>query len=461
MAENSVTTTFFASEKDAQAAIVRLEKKYGDLENKIKQVSRSSRKASQDSLSDFATIGGKFAGLLAGYLSIEGAVSKILQISREWRRESEQAARNQETATKNFKIQSGMFGLQGDAAQRKIDLAGLAAGVDYEREGNLPGALAGSLVEKGGFTGEQAADAIKQILPAFLANRAAKGGNLDPATYADALGDLIDKSMGGDRSAEGIAKATRDLFSFTRGAEVDVGELDPMMTKLKTMPAGKGGERHRKALAKLGLKFSDVDLVGEDAPTAFQAVASKVEGLAPEKQFPTLKELFEDADMANNFLAAAKGMKGNAALFDPSVTEITSGGVAGLNREKRLRQLRQIAGNPDFDRRALGMENLLGESGQNPVLANIGGSIASSAADAGVPNGLALSAGAGFAGVIEGLGGLPSGTLGSNPETAAAAEKRADALAKSAEETVDRLDRILAALERPRANPVRVPAGKP
>jgi hypothetical protein len=42
MSENAVTTTFFADSQSAEATIARLEKKIGDLENKMRHAHQSS-----------------------------------------------------------------------------------------------------------------------------------------------------------------------------------------------------------------------------------------------------------------------------------------------------------------------------------------------------------------------------------------------------------------------------------
>lgn len=114
MASADVTMRLFGSPEDAERAIVRLERRYDSLENKVKQVSRTSRTGVSAGTALIRGQVTQLATLASSYLSVQAAVGLVRQGYQQWLQDIENVSEALAGANREL---SDQLLLSGDLAQ--------------------------------------------------------------------------------------------------------------------------------------------------------------------------------------------------------------------------------------------------------------------------------------------------------------------------------------------------------
>lgn len=463
MADPNIKMSILGNGESAERMIVSLEKKIDSLKNAQKNAAKESKAAAASSMADLGGIASSLKGVAAGYLALPAIIGRVSQANLEWMATAEKAARDQERFAKVLKIGTGTFGKPGDMLSKVVNLSATSAGTSFD-DAN---ALANALVEKGGFTGQQSAGMMKDILPGFMATRIAKGGALDPKEYADAIGDLITKP-GGEITPASVKATTENIFGVLRGSELGVGDLDKMQETLINARAGKGGERHRKALQQMGLTFEDVDLEGEDLFGAMSKIGKGLSTVAPNLRSPLLQELTGDADTAKNMLSAIQAMEANRGQFGKAVTEATSGRAAGIQREENKKEMIDADQAGEFELLMKSADTMTREKGAYGWMNLLRRGTARALRGMSFDDNFAISAAFGPAGSpLAGVAEVPGGPAGfmdsvrSNAKNAAAPASEQTELLKEQNRLMEEQNRLLKEMVGGGKVPKRKPDGEP
>ena len=381
MPDNSVTTSFFANDKDAVAAIARLEKKYEDLIAKTKHAAHASKEHSHGSLEHVTELGKAIGGMAIGFTSLEGALDKVLEATAEWRKEADAAAMSIDKANRSFAVRTGGPGETGKEFLEKARVGADVAGISHADAEQLFGDLANR-----GFSHEDVAKNFPTLAGEFATSRTATG--VDSAGFADAVLKLLARDA--PKNADTLGQSARDVFNLTRGSRMSAEDIGSFGEILQTSAGGKAKERHAAALAKMGMVFADVDMIGEDFATVIKRLRAGMQKLKIEDRMPVLKELTGDAGMANRVMSAIDKQAGNETVHDELLREQTSGLAAGKQRaENRKHEIAAAAGG-DIDIRLDAAEMISRQSGANPALIAMARKMAGMLHGANVPDDIAI-----------------------------------------------------------------------
>ena len=299
MAENSVTTTFFANEEAAAAAIARLEKKFDDLENKMRHAHKESHDGAKHAAEAVSELGLMAVSSAVGFTSLIGLVERFGESAAEARKEAEAAAKAGEALEKRLAIQSGRFGVAGEKNIEAVSQGAFAAG----RSRDETGALFAALLRQGGLSPEQAQGSIESQAKAFAATFEASGGQTTQAGYARALKASLDKSQAA--TPETLGSAARNLFAAMQGTGLSDEDVTTSAHQFSTLGANPRTRfRKQAALREIGLKLEDIDLQGEDVFTATGRIAQGLEKVKPGRREELKELIFGDQLLGNRMLRA-------------------------------------------------------------------------------------------------------------------------------------------------------------
>lgn len=358
MPENSVTTTFFADEKAAAEAITRLEKKYDDLENKLRHVHRESKEGGAHAIEALKELGTFAVSAGLGFTTAMGAVEKFSEVVREARRDAEEAAKAQERLQTRLNIQTGQFGVGGRQNREAVELAAFGAAKTPEEISRLFVGL-----RRGGLTDEEARGAIGSQSKAFAAAFEASGGALTPEAFANAMTAALDKQAA--KTPQALGQSGRDVFAALQGTNLQAEDIGSAAQILSTLGAGKGRERHARALQQIGLKLSDVDLQGEGLFEAVGKIRGGLDNVPAERRQILLQEIFGDAGLGNRLIGAEGAMGGKRGLLEPAVAAATGGRDAEAKRAGIDKALRDAANADENELAFQALDIQLRESGMS------------------------------------------------------------------------------------------------
>jgi hypothetical protein len=431
VAENSVTTTFFANEKDAQAAIVRLEKKYADLEAKIKGVAKSSRTSAEQAEDGLKGWVGGLASMAAGYVALPMLISRVISANKEMIDQADQASLKYDKLFRNLRVQAGLNAVGGEAAQGKVTGLAIKNAVTPEFA-----AKAATQLVSSGFSPE---DATGGALDIFL--QGMKAGNMaegDPKEMVQSFGQFL-AAQGLDKNTENLKKAivysqrlfktgdleVSDLSALAGRSQAAQGKLsleetfgvfntlrqktgaDKSATAFQAlidrMTGFSGDPMATKALRKAGMKPGDTDLVGENIGTALDRIAAGAERIPEEKRAAWFQDLFgrEVGSPIHGLIRdRAEIPKAMEQLKDTSgfagdVATATSGKAAARARFETLKEQEAAArdtGTVDLFNAA---ETVAKEQGWNWLNRKIGRLVAETLSAAGASDDTALTFGFG------------------------------------------------------------------
>lgn len=322
---NDVTTTFFANASAAEAAIAKLEKKYDDLENKMRQVSRRSRDSADmpELMGSWAV---KLGGVAAGYVGISSAINAAYQAQIQMNQAADAANTKYDELIRKLRVQGGMSGAQGAEAQQRLTrIAGgtasqfstaqaaseelLSQGFDVQTG---TGGGARRILETIKATNANEAD-VKQITAAYSALLAATGQdktqeNLDKVTLAvqrtfkgtplqaPDLAQLAPK-------IQGVSSAVpweEALAQFAVMKEKSSPEVASTALKIfwERMQTASTDQKMVGTLAQMGLTPDAVDAIGEKPAEVLDRLAEGLDKLKPEERAGAMKALFGQEAMS-------------------------------------------------------------------------------------------------------------------------------------------------------------------
>lgn len=470
MADQSVKLQFFGSAAAAEKAIVQLEKKYDDLTNKLKQVSRESKRSTDQGTSGFMAMAGSVAKMAAGMVGVPALIGSMLSAQQSFRREAEQTAVAYDKMFRGFRVQAGLSEVQGAAAQKQIQAAATRNAVEV----GFAKSAATQLVSSGFSVQDATGGALDTLLQGLAASNLT---NADPTQLTQALGQFIE-SQGMEKNAANLQQvlvASQRLFKATDFQVSDLSQLagksagfvgklsvpevmgtfdvlrnvmnaDTASTAQKIfverLTGAKGDKGRERELASLGLAPEMVDFQGENISTVLDRLATAFDKMDPTKRSGTLQRLFgTEASSAAEYLIRERGRlpKAIAAAadtegFQTDVGIATSGVAAGAQRQKNMQEAIRAANGGRIEAMAKEMESMMIEQGISPARA---ADLAARYRGEGI-----------FSPVIESTRALLGdqaaayAATGATPAEYAEAQRRVDAAQQSAEKQVGILERI-------------------
>lgn len=325
---NSVTTTFFANEKDAAAAIVRLEKKYDDLENKVKHFAKSANKAHGEAVELIPKWAEELLAPAASYLAIGKILDSIIEKQKESLEVAEKVAAAEGSQVKNLRIKLGLSAADSNEAKEHFRRLAVATGFPGGAEG--VGGVANDLAAAG-FGKEAVGPALEEFVRGQPAISRASGTlEVTPHELAQAVKKSLDK-QGKAPTAANVREELRDTFALLRGTDLDLEEVNKI--RLALMTAG-GSKDKKHALAKMKLKPADVDLIGETQGEAFERLAAGLKNVKETQREPLLAEIFgvKKLDTIKRILGNVPQLATNRAAFEEAMTIAGSG--HGIEKQK-------------------------------------------------------------------------------------------------------------------------------
>ncbi|MBK8916458.1 MAG: hypothetical protein IPM64_17975 [Phycisphaerales bacterium] len=276
MADSQVKLKFFADAEAAEKAIVQLEKKYTDLENKVKQVGRRTKESFDEGGLTLGKLAAAFGPAVAGLLSIETAVQAVSHAYRIWKDDIQQAADEHQKFVRQLMTS---LALTGDLASGKQVKAALQ---------NVPGVLEGQAAAAfGGVRGAAPTMPLGRVLEITQAI-SALGPVLAPLDAQGKLTDTTKLSALGD-----VAGTLAQIMPQTSAG--DIGDLS------------------------LAVQGAAGDRVGQLRSAGFEkALRSMTEaGISPERALATaVNALDVGADPAALALATTKLDAGKGITFE-------------------------------------------------------------------------------------------------------------------------------------------------
>ena len=378
MADPNVKMKFFGDEKDAERAIVNLEKKYEKLRAEITRTRNESKKGSIDFVADVGKQAAGLASLVSRMVAIPALISQIIDANRQWQQTAESAAISQDELFRKFRVQGGLTAVAGKEAQARIGDIAIKAGVPLGSAGQAATALVSS-----GFSPEESSGAALEKFLGVLAASNLAGANADPEGLGRAIGQYLE-AQGLQKNAanlEMVGVSMQRLFKSTdvqlsdlaafaprtpgmRGKlQIDeqlaafdlvrgiTGQPETAATGLKIFTQRLSGAAEDKGrldvLKGLKLQPDQVDFVGENLQQVLDTLGKAFEAVPEQLRASKMQKLFgtEGADTAAA-LIADRGKIGNLielqrdrAGFDTDLAAATSGLAVGAQRQKTLDEI--------------------------------------------------------------------------------------------------------------------------
>lgn len=387
MAENDVTTTFFANSQTAEAAIARLEKKYADLENAMKQASRRSKQDAADVAGDLKAWAGMLATVGLGYSALSGFISQAAGAQRQFQEQAQATVRSVDEMIRKLRVQGNLTAVQGADTQRQLSAIAVRNATD------LPTAVAASeeLISQGFDVKSGTGGAVDRLLASMKATNAKPEQIKEIASaYAAFLA-----ATGQEKNTENLERLTRmiqPVFNETALQASDIPELAPKVqalsqvmtpeqiigqftvmreksnadvastalkifwTKLQTAA---GSEESTRALGEMGLKPEDVDVLGETPGQILDRLAEGLQRVPEERRPIVMTQLFDeratsaamglirDREKAAQYQAMAEGA--TEEQFTESVRKRTAGPAAAKLRAEEAQREFELRTAQDFE----------------------------------------------------------------------------------------------------------------
>ena len=360
-----VTTTFFANEQAAASAIARLEKKYNDLENAIKNVSKRSKEDQSGIADSIGKWGSGLTSIAAGYLALPAIIGAVSAAQSELNRKADEAALKYDSMIRKFRIQAGLTELQGGEAKAKIVRAAASTATDASTAEQV----SRQMVSQGFSTEDATGGGLQRILETMKATNAKP----EQATEIVSAYAALLAATGQEKNQANLEKITRQVQGTFQASPLEAADLQALAPKIQGVSGvlspeealaqfatikGKTGkadtaattlkmfweklgtadtnQQSIDALSKLGLSPDKVDAIGETPAEVLDRLSAGLDKLKPEQRQGVMKQLFgeeamsgatgliRDRAMVPEFIdkmdneegfqeAAATGMQGKAA----------------------------------------------------------------------------------------------------------------------------------------------------
>lgn len=381
-----VTTTFFANEQQAAAAIARLEKKYADLENAIGNVSKRS-KQDANSIGDSMASWAKGVGAVAmGYLALPAIIGQVSAAQSELIRKADEAALKYDAMFRKFRIQAGLGELQGEGAKANIVRAAAATATDVSTAEQV----SRQMVSQGFSTEDATGAGLTRLLETMKATNAKPEQAGEVVTAYSALLS----ATGQEKNQANLEKVTRQIQGTFQASPLEAADLTALAPKIQGVSSvlsteealaqfavikGKTGKADTaattlkmfweklgtsetnaqsvEALSKMGLSPGQVDAIGETPADVLDRMAAGLDKLAPEQRAGVMKQLFGEEAMsgATGLIRDRSSIQGfiekmdNEAGFQEMAGVGMSGKAAGRERGKTREELQKLAKDTGFE----------------------------------------------------------------------------------------------------------------
>jgi hypothetical protein len=371
---SEVTTTFLANASQAESAIAKLEKKYADLENKLKQVSKTSK-------ADFATavqglqewaIGLVSVGAAAGLLT--SVFTQVRAAQAELRREADATNVTYDELIRKLRVQGGLSAAQGQEAQARLQGIAARTGVGFA----VAQGTAEEMVSQGFDVASGTGAGLERMLQTIKATNADPG---QARQITQAYAALL-AATGQDKNAENLENVTRAVQRVFKGTPLQAPDLAALAPKIQgvsnVMPMGEAlaqfavmreksspeiastamkiiWERLQtanvntttaKGLATIQLKPEDVDAIGEAPAAVLDRLAEGLAKIPETERAGVMSQLFgaEAASAATGLIrdrakvAEYVRLQSDETGFQEDVRVATSGPAAAQARTKLIEE---------------------------------------------------------------------------------------------------------------------------
>lgn len=354
MADVSVQITGDASK--AEQDFTKLEKRIEALEAKLKKAGNASKSANNDIKSSFSDMLSSLASTATAVTIVGGTVRTLEAAHQQVNAEAREYEKIMDRVARQFRVESGLRGLQAESAQQAIG--------DIATDLAVPEAkateAAAALVSRGFSTTEATGDSLRSVLAGGSAEEGAPGlSQFDAAKFSEQIAEAIERG-GLEKTGKNvqdivIAKERLDLEKLPTLARMDKvsvieqlaladlvtdrgGSGDAAIATLEKLFIGvnKRDEKQLQALGGIGLKPEDVDLDGETLAQVLETIGSRTDklpeserhdvlrGLVGDKQLLSLEEILRNRSGFAENLKAAVDVEG----FNSALSESTSGPLA-------------------------------------------------------------------------------------------------------------------------------------
>jgi hypothetical protein len=371
---SEVTTTFLANASQAESAIAKLEKKYADLENKLKQVSKTSK-------ADFATAVQGLQEWATGLVSVGAAAGLLTSVftqvraaQAELRREADATNVTYDELIRKLRVQGGLSAAQGQEAQARLQGIAARTGVGFA----VAQGTAEEMVSQGFDVASGTGAGLERMLQTIKATNADPG---QARQITQAYAALL-AATGQDKNAENLENVTRAVQRVFKGTPLQAPDLAALAPKIQgvsnVMPMGEAlaqfavmreksspeiastamkiiWERLQtanvntttaKGLATIQLKPEDVDAIGEAPAAVLDRLAEGLAKIPETERAGVMSQLFgaEAASAATGLIrdrakvAEYVRLQSDETGFQEDVRVATSGPAAAQARTKLIEE---------------------------------------------------------------------------------------------------------------------------
>lgn len=371
---SEVTTTFFANSAQAEAAISKLEKKYSDLENKIKQVSQRTKgdfAAAVEGIERWAT-GLLSVGVAAG--TVTSAIATIKAAQADLRREADQTTASYDELIRKLRVQGGLSASQGTEAQARLTAVAARTGVGFA----MAQGTAEEMISQGFDVASGTGAGVERMLQTIRAT------NADPAQarqIVQAYSALL-AATGQEKTAANLETVTRAVQRVFKGTPLQAADLAALAPKVQGVSSVMGMDEAlaqfavmreksspeiastamkiiwerlttagvntttQKGLATIQLTPADVDAIGEAPATVLDRLATGLAKIPETERAGVMSQLFgaEAASAATGLLrdrakvAEYIKLQTDEAGFAEDVRIATSGPAAAKARTALIQE---------------------------------------------------------------------------------------------------------------------------
>lgn len=327
MPDPTVKMQFFGDEKGAAAAIARLERKYANLENKVRQTNRTSRRGQSEFLRGAQRSITALGRLAIGYIGVSRAIQGVVSANKRVLSQIDELAGRLPEAKLKAQIQAGATPEQFRKvlptirrALLKTPVTDFAGGLDIQRQLVSSGFQAKDI---------QSGDAIRTVLALKAATNQFGRDVGDVSESVRSIAQFLKAQGVNQPTAKQIRRTGGALTQLFEGSDIQFKDLTDLagqaaalkskgvseniqlaafsaLRDVKPAPEAATGLRQVvsrlqgaslsgakvSALKSIGLKPEDVNLIGEDLPTALERLNKALANVDKQQRSNVLLTLF-------------------------------------------------------------------------------------------------------------------------------------------------------------------------
>lgn len=372
----------FANAHEAELALSKLERKYDNLEQGIKQTGRASRSVKDGAIAGMQNWAMGLARTAAGYLAITNILPQIISLERERLNVAREAERIADSAVRRLRVQGAMNVVQGEAARKSLEEKALRYGLPIENvESTLTQGISSGVAVKDALGGAgdelinmQAAmnqigkdgQGVTRSLLKFLTTR---GKELNAENIRSMSEAFFSSFLSSDVQLADLEAYTkvagtfgdlpdRDMMGLLLFSQLDAGfnasegstKASSTFIKLQTSAGNKEAQKYAK---QLGVDLDSFDFIGETLEEGVANFAAEMADLTEQQRAIMLKKLVgtENFAFAKKLLEDVEGKNMlNARINTPVLAEdyVNAIETATGGRERRSQRLKN---QKDFNNR--------------------------------------------------------------------------------------------------------------